>query len=179
MSLHYSAWAGTATAIRAAYPGIRLSMESITSTVGKRVLVEVANPPAALLADYRFPQLRQGDDPTSFTGYQNAMLDAVGLYAAAQLAAGFTYQSVTYPLDQESRQQWLGLLTLSAALTFPLHVTSLDGKTVTARDQAMARGCAQTALAAYLAITQAAAQTRAAVLAATTAAGLDAITIGA
>jgi hypothetical protein len=145
-----------------------------------RAVFNVGGPADALakLLPWVYLPLDDGTDYTVFVAYQGAMLDAVDRYTAAMLDAGFTFNGVVYPLDSDSRQQWLGLLTLSGSLTFPLHVTSNDGLTVTVMDQPTATACAQAALAAYMTITQTAAQTRGVVIAATTAADLDAITFG-
>jgi hypothetical protein len=167
------------SALAVAYPAAARTQVDDSNPGSGRFPLQVTDAPtlAALATDYRFPAVRSGDDPTSFGGYQNAMLDACGLYQAAQLAQGFVFDGTTYPLDADARQDWHVVLTLGSALSWPKLVTSLDGLTVASMDQPTATAAAQAALTAAATAIQQAASYRQAVLAATTAAALDAITL--
>jgi hypothetical protein len=73
------------SALGAVYPAANpAQISDVILTTTNRYVVSVAGPPAALLADYRFPQVRPADagDPTSVTAYRNAVLDALDLWHA-------------------------------------------------------------------------------------------------
>jgi 6,7-dimethyl-8-ribityllumazine synthase len=161
----------TAPALMSAYPGVSFSL--LGGAPPGRGAFSVPNPPAALLADSRFPAV--SDFPVQVADYQAAMLAALNNWYAAKIAAGFVFNGVTYPLDIESRQAWHGVLTLTSNLTFPLLITSADGKTVTSMTKATALSAAAAALTSFVATSQAAAAYRQRISAATTAAALDAI----
>jgi hypothetical protein len=171
----------TAPALAVAYPAAHPTpAQDSTPAAGTRVCLRVDDPPDALLADSRFPRVRADDepDPASFASYQNAMLSAVDVWYAAQLAAGFAFNGVVYPLDADSREQWHGLLTLSSQLSFPLSITAADGRTVISADKDTALALAGAALSAFVAIGQTAAGVRKNIAAAQSVTDLDAITWG-
>jgi len=138
-------------------------------------VIRVTDPPAALLADATFPQVADPSPAPITTDQRAAKFAQLDAWYAARIAAGFTFGGVAYPLDIDSRQDWHGILTLGSLLSFPVHVTALDGVTVTTMDQTTAQQAAGAALSAYVTAGQMAAQYRAKIAAAQTVPDLDSI----
>lgn len=57
----------------------------------------------------------------------DAALAEVGAISAARLEAGAVHRGVRFPLDTDSRVDWLGLLVMASALPLPVRVVGLDG----------------------------------------------------
>jgi|GEM_PF-6146462 len=181
-----SKWTGTGEiedayrlAIRTAYPSLNLSRadESDYSATARAPVYADGDgiTLAKLAADPQFPVLSAV--PFTFVDYQSAMLAAVQAWYAQKVAAGFTYSNVVYPLDTASLTRWHALLGLTSSFTFPIRLTSADGKTVVSADQATALAAANAAFSAMVNIDQTAAGYCQQIAAAQTTADLDAITI--
>lgn len=98
-------------ALFAAYPGTPITTDDGSYySASARYAVCVASSPAALLMDWRFPAVRDGDDPKSFVGYQNAMADALANWLAAQTV---TVDGITLAADMDSQHRFTSLMVLA------------------------------------------------------------------
>lgn len=56
-----------------------------------------------------------------------AALAEVDLISSSRLAAGATHRGVSFPLDTDSRVDWLGLLVMAQFLPLPIKVVGING----------------------------------------------------
>jgi hypothetical protein len=54
-------------------------------------------------------------------------LAEVSAISAARLESGAVHRGVRYPLDTDSRVDWLGLLVMASSLPLPVRVVGVDG----------------------------------------------------
>jgi hypothetical protein len=120
-----------------AYPGAQIGYwQNINwNPSGRQVLgVTDAATEGAIAGDYRFPQVRAGDDPLSLTGYRNALLDALANWHATWTQQ-VVYKGTTYTLNANPNSQALfdklKFALSAAAPTKQVQLYQSDGSKVT------------------------------------------------
>lgn len=170
---------GTVAALARDYPGLGNMLESLKldgqgNPAGRSALL-VANPPLALLTDWRYPQV-QGY-PYTLADYQAGLCAAIDTRTLQLRAGGFVWNGGIYAGDQQSQADWNTLALAAAGLAYPVTIYRTDGKSTgtltSAADVASFHGAM---VARGLSVVQAGAALKARVLAATTTEQLDAIT---
>lgn len=112
-------------ALHAYYPGVAVDTYSAGSWLANsRHIIGVIGPPAALLADYRFPQVPSAT-PT-LEEYREAMIAAADLRTQTKIGAGVVWNGHTLSLSLQAQSNWTNLFISRTALTYPKEVSTKD-----------------------------------------------------
>jgi hypothetical protein len=110
-----------------------------------------------------------------FAGYQRAALAAIDARTAELLADGWTYAGKQFALDPASATIWLGVMVSAAALTYPLEIGCVDHSTYNLTGTGDVQAWYAAGVTRMQTIQTGGVNLKAAIAAATTQAGVDAV----
>lgn len=114
-------------------------------------------------------------DWSNFAGYQANACATVDAKTAALLAAGFVYNGQQFGLTDTLKIKWSGIMLAAAGLTYPFQIATVSGQSYSLTSAADVQAWYVAGLQRDAQIEQGGLGIKAAIMAATTTAGVDAV----